>query len=403
MPAPVFGSTSPVREHLLRGRGISGEVAKLRKDVDTALSLVSGNSVVWAPFLPEDPGYYNLWEDAVAALQNIKGPRFLYIVADPDNDTVYLPGGTWDLTNTTIVGKAVGTNGDYYRGYQELLYVVGNGNPNYPPTWLKHCAGLKDMYFRQQDYDGLNVRAYDGTVFAKSDPQTVVFKVVPGTYAFSEKDVGKPIRIGQVLPYQSGNDAAIGDNNGTFIITSVIDENTFTYQNFLGDPADGNNGSIEWNLCTSTFIMTAQDYYGSPANYDTSFTLDNVDFRFGGDYDWGSMFVHEDGEVFVNLVNGSSIRWYACVVDGNLTVQSDGSPGWVGSEAFYGNGSVDCFPGASSFIQQNQPAISNFYLYQTYTVYQPNNSGNWNGSLPESVQEALDRLAAAVTSAGYTP
>lgn len=358
----------------------------------TNLAASTSTTVVWRPTAEPGAGYVTTWADAVTEINLLSGPTFIQIYADPNSDTVTIPGGTWVLNNTTIVGKAVGANTDTdYRGWQELLYVVTEGNPA-NPTLIKGCVGLKDMFFRATDFQWAaqnnggtgTITAFDGTntTFAKSDGPI-----------FTSLDIGKPIRIGQIAPYGSwGSDVGSSGNRGTFYITAIIDDNTVQYINPNGDIADTSNGSISWSKCTSVFITNDSEGDGSPANYATEFTLDNVDFRYGGDYNWGSFYIGYNAATFFHLKNGASIRWFSTIVDGSLIVQTDGAPSWIGSLAFAGNGHADVFPMAGTQVRTWQVAIASWTLHQPYTVYLANNSNSWD-STPTTMMAALDFLA----------
>ena len=52
-------------------------------------------------------------EEYVAAVKLLTGPTTIQIVADPWNDTVVIPGGTWELSDTTIVGTTTYAHGGY--------------------------------------------------------------------------------------------------------------------------------------------------------------------------------------------------------------------------------------------------------------------------------------------------
>ncbi len=455
----------------------------------------TGSAVCWAPYMFPGPGYYTDFGDAVAAAQRLTGAKEIQILADPDDDNVYIPGGTWDMTGITLRGLAVGADWDTNnRGYQELLYVtclgrigrwsyddnnpgtiadvtdsvvtftvaapwfelskyvigqyieivdadtVGNNgvfeitevvdeytvkfyneaavapdanNDNLTwwidnPTWLKNIAGMKDMSFRQSNYDSPDASEETGSI-SEVDGGWALFTKTGG-YQFTSKDIGKPIRIGRVDPYydDSGN-CTDSNNDGTYIIVDVIDGDTIVYFNDNGPSVDDNNGNIHWSLCVSPVIFTTEEYgyYPYPMSVASDFRLDNVDFRYGGNYDWGSLYVLYSGDddyqsaAFIHLLNGASIRWYSCTVDSYIVIQSDGSPCWLGSYALYGNGYADVYamPGMEVHTDQD---LDDWQLHQAYSVYIPSNSVDWDGN-PETMSEALDRLAAACVAAGQTP
>ena len=463
-------------------------------NVPAAAQANRGNVIVWAPYYEPGDGYYTDWADAVAAAQMVSGPKTIQILANPDSDNVYIPGGTWDMSGVTLTGLAVGVDTDTNnRGAQELLFVTGlgrlgrysfndncagaildvtegvvtfsvdgfwfQGSKKYVegqyiqitnaasgvnngtflitevvddntikfvnadatadedhnwnldwfidnPVWLKNLAGMKDLYFRASDDDMPVAHGLTGSV-ADTDGNWTLFTKTGG-YAFSERDIGKPIRIGAVEPYQDAGPCDNGNNNGTYVIYEVVDKDTIVYWNDNSPSVDANNGSIEWGLCTSTVIFnSANPYYPYPQSLQSDFHLDNVDFRYGGDYDWGSLYVlySSDGSyqsgAFIHLLNGASIRWYSCIVDNDIVIQSDGSPCWLGNYALSGNGTANIYAMGGMEVHGSQD-IDTWNLHQSYTVYLPSNGGNWDG-IPMTVAEALDRLAAACTAAGHQP
>lgn len=345
----------------------------------------AGNVVLWAPEADPGEGYVTEWSDAVAQVQKMVGPTTIKIVSANPNNDVYIPEGTWQLNETTLVGIAWDASTDTsFRGYQNLIDVFGTGNR----TLLLGCVGLKDMFFRGSDYDG-SLNGDSGSFTAKAG-DTMTFTAGGGD-TFSADDVGKPIRIGHISPYNTyGSDTDEVDNRGTFVITAVLGPTTIQFENVDGIVADANNGDIGWSLCTSMFLSLDDGTKKKP------FVLDNVDFRYNGDYDWGSFYVQDNEDQFFVLKNGASVRWYAIITDGYIVVQSDGSPAWLGSDAFAGNGYADVFPMAGTQVRP-QYSIDGWTLHQPTTVYIPNNTGDWNGDI-ETIHDALDQLAARVRS-----
>lgn len=348
----------------------------------------TGNVVLWAPEAEPGENYVVEWSDAVAQVNKMVGPTTIKIISSNPSDDVYIPEGTWQLNETTLVGIAWDADYDTdFRGYQNLIDVFGTGNR----TLLKGCVGLKDMYFRASDDDEdpwVLLNGDSGTFTAKA-LDTMTFTAGGGD-TFTADDVGKPIRIGHVDPYNYyGDDTDETDNRGIFIITAVLGPTTIQFENASGVVADANNGDIGWSLCTSMFLSLNDGTKKKP------FVLDNVDFRYNGDYDWGSFFVEDGvyGQFFV-LKNAASVRWYAISVEGYIVVQSDGSPAWIGVDAFIGNGEVEMFPMAGTQVRP-QYSIDTWTLHQPTTVYIPDNSGDWNGDV-ETIHAALDQLAARV-------
>ena len=464
--------------------GLALESGGLASQVVSAVS--SARTIIWRPNNDPGSGYLTNWADVVAAVNLVSGPTTIQIEVDnPESDMITIPGGTWVLNETTIVGMVTDALSDTsYRGRQIQLYLVTAGDPS-NPTWIKGCVGLKNISWRATNWNSHPVNGSAGTVLSKSG-DTVTFTHTD-SYAFGAKDIGKPIRIGTISPYSTfGSDVGTAGNRGTFTISNVLNANTIQYSNSsaevatprtlrvtvdlpaagdpvsltvdvtlysytvlngddaaaaaqgfvdavnagggdatftasrdgsdvvltakvagtaangvaVGPPATGfinpvdtsgvdgdvHNGIIGWSLCTSVFIT--EDSAGT----DCSFVLDNVDFRFGGDYNWGSFYVSSNGALFLRLTNSASIRWFSLIVDGYLIVQSDGGGSWVGSLAFCGQGSVDVFPMPGTQVRTWQSAISSWTLHEPYTVYLPANTGYWSGT-PASVHEALDNLA----------
>ena len=350
----------------------------------------AGNVVLWAPEAEPGEGYVVEWSDAVEQVNKMVGPTTIKIISSNPNTDVFIPEGTWQLNETTLVGIAWDASGDPntdpdFRGWQNLIDVFGTGNR----TLLKGCVGLKDMAFRASDYDG-SLNGDSGTFTAKADNTTMTFTAGGGD-TFTADDVGKPIRIGHVAPYTTyGSDTDETDNRGIFIITAVLGPTTIQFENVDGIVDDANNGDIGWSLCTSMFLSLNDGTKKKP------FVLDNVDFRYNGDYDWGSFFVEANEDQFFVLKNGASVRWYAISVQGYIVVQSDGSPAWIGVDAFMGNGEVEMFPMAGTQVRP-QYSIGTWTLHQPTTVYIPDNSSDWDGDV-ETIHDALDQLAARVRS-----
>ncbi len=271
------------------------------------------------------------------------------------------------------------------------------------PTWMKNVAGLKDMDFRQSYFDSPQPVGDTGSIL-ETDGSWVLFSKTGG-YHFTSKDVGKPIRIGHCDPYYDGpGNCTDSNNDGAYVIVDVLDGDTFVYSNDNGPSVDDNNGALHWSLCVSPIIVSNNNEGTTPYpdSLGGNIVLDNVDFHFGGNYDWGSLYVTGAGdgsfesEMLVNLKNGASLRWYSCTVDSYLVVQSDGSSCWLGNYALYGNGFSDVI--ALSGMEVHPDQDLEWELSQGYTVYLPSNPELW-GEGVHTVAEALDILAAAV----FTP
>lgn len=340
-------------------------------------------TVVWAPFsdpLPE--GMVATWAEAVAAVQASSAPETSIHIFNPSQDDVYLPSGEWHLNNTTIVGASYGWDDyDYsFRPYQYLQYVEAD----VPSDWPCHiygCVGLKNIFFRGTGSNGTVAQTDDG---------------------FTMPNVGDTVTV-PVDSFVNGfvpGVLVIINNAGAFEIDSVDSEaSTITIRNlgwsFNASPEDPISSGE--NVILDTSVFQCRSYDGT----DTSFTLDNCDFRFGN-YEWGSFAIYENATLYIRLKNGTAIRWYAFFVLGSAVVQSDGSPCWIGNDTFFGPGYLATFPAPGTYVRENQD-VGEWDQYQSFTTYYPSNPSDWGGSTQISVHDALDRLAAACVAAGHTP
>ena len=347
---------------------------------DTAnFATFPGNTVVWAPYKDASPAHVTTWAEAVAAVQSMKAPEtFIFIDANPDEDSVEIPGGEWNLNNTMIVGpKPQNPSSDTdYRSYEEKLYLHTESNGD------NHCRlngvrGLKDLYFRGEEFE-----ASAATVGSATEPNYGDTAVLTLGYLVDGR-----MRVGDIVEV---------DGSGYYRVVSVDLANSAIA--ILNEGYGSTGGTISDNtiVWVDTSVFYVNDVYGT----DNKFILDNVDFRFGN-YRWGTFHVDYDGEVSFKLINGASVRWYAVKVDNYATFESDGSACWIGYDAVFGDGFVDIYslPGMEFHDGQD---IS-YSAHQGITFYQPDNYSNWSGSYPETVHEALDRLAAACVAAGHTP
>lgn len=356
---------------------------------ELAARVGGGGIVCWAPDAESDgPGYYKDLADVAEALTHLVGNKTVKILWDPGagSDPVWIPDGTL-LIDAVIEGVAYSADTDTsYRAYESLLYLAGGYNRANPP-WLRGLCGLRNVYFRGSD-DGLQVNGEHGAVTENAEG-TITFTTTGDSYEFSEKDIGKPIRIGYISPYNTyGSDADDNNNRGTFWITAVLDASTIQFVNGSG-AVDANNGSIGWSLCTSIIIA-------EPGNSDPQvFILDNTDFYFGYNYDWGSMYVPNGLSQTIELRNAAAMHWFSLVCDGSTIIQSDGGASRIGYQAFAGNGAVTVFAMPGTELNINQSAINAFDYRQGYTFYIPDDNGKWQYS-PNSVHDALDELAARV-------
>jgi len=339
-------------------------------------------TVVWAPFSdPLPTGAVATWGEAVAAVQSSSAPETSIYIFNPSQDDVYLPPGEWHLNNTTIVGVSYGWDDyDYsFRPYQYLQYLEADGGYEWP-CHIYGCAGLKNIFFRGQ---GSGTATYT-------------------TSAFTMPNVGDTATV-TVDNFVNGFVAGVLvliDNAGAFEIDSVSAEtSTLTIRNlgWDGSAAPGDPISDEQDVFLDTSVFQCRTYEGT----DTTFTLDNCDFRFGN-YEFGSFAVYANATLYLRLKNGTAIRWYAFVVLGSAVVQTDGSPCWIGNDTFIGPGYLATFPAPGTYVRENQD-VGEWDQYQSFTTYYPDNSSDWGGSTQMSVHEALDRLAAASVAGGHTP
>lgn len=189
----------------------------------------------------------------------------------------------------------------------------------------------------------------------------------------------------------------IGEYSGEYTVLYVWGSNEIEIDlpyDLTGDYGTG-NVVVNWT--------TTPDYHTD------QFTLDNVDFRspYG---EFGSLNLR-CGNMVLNLTGfETSVRNYQSITcDGFMVVQSDGSPAWLGGYcivSYSGNGFLKIYTLAdmslnADWLEGN--ADINFDIYQGHSAYIPNNYGNWSGTRPYSIAEALDRLASALVDSGYTP
>jgi len=344
----------------------------------------TGNVVLWAPEAEPGEGYVTEWSDAVAQVQKMVGPTTIKIISADPYDDAYIPEGTWQLNETTLVGIAWDADTDTdFRGYLRLMDVRGTDNR----TLLKGCVGLKDMDCRASD-ENILLNGDSGTFTAKV-VNTMTFTAGGGA-TFTADDVGKPIRIGHISPYTSfGDDTAEAGNRGFFIITAVLGPTTIQFENAAGVVADANNGDIGWSLCTSMFLSLDDGTDKAP------FVLDNVELRNNGDYDWGTFFVESGADQFFALKNRASVEYFSIGVEGYIILESDGSAAQIHDEALVGNGMAEMFPMSGMEVYQDQVAIATWTLHQPTTVYIPAVPADWDGTIG-TIHDALDQLAARV-------
>ena len=299
--------------------------------------------------------------------------------------SLYIPEGTWQLNETTLVGIAWDADTDTdFRGWQRLIDVRGTNNR----TLLKGCVGLKDMDCRAYD-DVVLLNGDSGTFTAKADDNTMTFTAGGGD-TFTADDVGKPIRIGHISPYTFfGSDTAQAGNRGIFVITAVLGPTTIQFENATGVAVDANDGDIGWSLCTAMFLSLDDGTDKKP------FVLDNVELRNNSDYDWGSFFVGAGSYQFLALKNRASVEYYSVGIEGYLVIESDGSAAMINEEALVGNGQAEMFPMSGMEVYQTQEALVSWTLHQPTTVYIPSVPANWDGTIG-TIHEALDQLAARV-------
>jgi hypothetical protein len=381
-----FSNKEPTYTHLSHGKAISD----LRTDVEAAfveqqeVAGITGNVVIWAPYMDPDPNHVTTWEEAVAAVAKLGAPMTFIQILVEDGQDVYIPPGTWQLNNTTLVGKTFGASLDtsynygYHRGYQDLVYVEAQSSST-KACRLLGCVGLKDIYFRG-DWNPPQTELTAS--FTAPAPGDTAVATVISTEAFSE----------QQLVYLDGE--------GYYRVINVNSATELTLLNldYAGNSGEGHVVGSGASLYANNAVFYVNDTYVD----GTTFTLDNSDFRYGN-YLFGSFHVDSDGGLFLNLINTASLRWYALRSDGYTMIQGDGSSAWLGSYAFFGEGLVDVTPGAGMIVRRNQGDIANWYFYQPYTPYAVDNGASWGGSDPESLQEAVDRLAAAVKALGGNP
>jgi hypothetical protein len=291
-------------------------------------------------------------------------------MADPQEDEVMLPGGTWTFNKpTTIAGRAVDSGTDTgFRAYQQLLYFYTEGD-SANPCKINGCVGLKDLYFRSNE-NGSNVQTTQD--FQTVNPTVLV-------------DVNVTELTGVAL-----NKLVYIDGAGYYRVIS-IDGTLLSLRN---EGFNGNAGAGVTITAGTTVYPDNAVFYMSDGN-SIEFTLDNTDFHFGN-YRFGTFHVDRAddwGSLSVYLTNGAATRWYAWRVDGSVVFTTDGSGCWIGSSAFFGEGYVATYPMAGCQIRTYQPVINQWDQYQPYIPYLPDSPNDWPDGPPAAYHEALDQLA----------
>lgn len=381
---------------------------KVYKDTEDGFVTAEASSrVIWQPYADPGIGYVTEWADAVAAVNLAAGPTEIQIVVPAQYYNVTIPGGTWELNQTTLVGPVSGENedneGGFRRGYPDRLTLLTEGHCSAPgnPTWLKGCVGFRGVNFLATDWDAHRIHGDHGSVVSR-EGCVVTFTTDSAGYAFTSKDVGKPIRIGDwmgnVYPTY-GSSAGDTPNNGTFKIKAVLDAHTIQYDNSnSADAPDAANGDIGWSLCTAPLIHTE---WSGP---NTVFTLDNSDVHYDGNCDWGTVWVEHCRPLFVELKNAGELRWKSLWADGSVLVVGDGTSTWISNNAFVGLGTANVNAAAGMQVGADQCRIAYPNVYQTYIAYMPADAGaDWSGwtpggEVPTNIARALDILAAFINN-----
>lgn len=124
------------------------------------------NTIIWAPYgndfpgsnVPEGCTFYTEWADVVSAVQACSGPTTIQIYFNQSLYYVEIPGGTWNLNQTTIVGPPV----QYpHQGMNDVPYypmastsggmftpgrlIVATEGDSSNPCILNGVVGLKDL------------------------------------------------------------------------------------------------------------------------------------------------------------------------------------------------------------------------------------------------------------------
>jgi len=349
-------------------------------DID---SYIGGNNATFSNYV-ENP-YDGGTGTAILTIDPEGGDTFseadLWTDIDTDAD------GGWYVTVIEVIDAytvKVDTQGDpswLYESeggvYTVVSWDTDNGDRMNATFNLRGRLGGRESYFsayNSSTNSSTLVRGYDHSGPSSSDNQ------------FHFSMVGSKIKI-------SSTNTDGGEHNGEYTILNVYDDNTVEID--LDVDMTGSDGSGDRNVNWTTVDHTDE------------FTLDNVDFRspYG---EFGSLNLWR-GNMFLHLKGGASIRNQSVSTDGFMVIQSEGAPAWMGGYSVYsynGDGYLKIYalPGMdlnNDWLEGN--ANVNFDIYQGNVPYIPNNYGNWSGTRPYSVSEALDRLAAAVDAAGYTP
>lgn len=365
-------------------------------------------TVIWAPYAePLPTGAVRTWAEAVALVQAAtSASTTIFIEADPYNDNVYIPAGDWVLNNTTIEGKSYGWNNSYNGNpsdfasiipYYQTVYMDQEVEGGYAPVRISGCVGMKGIYFRGNYDFSANITTQNFTVPAYGDTVTVQ---VSGTDFIRVDDL---ITVGyqhywRVVSFDSEANTLTLRNTGytnygegdTVYAETGIWYNSAVFQNF----SDGENGNDV--TADGTFTLDTCDFYHNDDGYYDPY----IDDPRYGNYQFGSLMVN--GYMALRLKD-TNIHWYSIFVAdmwnslgdrAYLAIQTQGAC-WIGYDTIFGFGGVEIYAQHGCYPRQNS-GVGSFTVYQPYTLYLENNTGDWNGYTPYNVAHALDRIASHV-------
>jgi hypothetical protein len=225
----------------------NGAIKKWMESGVITAEFVTGSNpatVLWAPYwqyetMGEMPhGSVSTWREAVAAVNASDAPEKTIYILDiyPGLNDFHIPGGNWDLTNTTLVGVHSGGFGftDFttytYRTNVSCMQRLGPWSPNL------HING--DPAYGV--LTGLN--GYVVTMKVNGFPFDPIYS--------DAKNL-----IGQTIKFQWSD---YSENNGEFPVVEVVDASTIRFRN-SDAIIDPNDTGLWWEISTPVYLRGFPD------------------------------------------------------------------------------------------------------------------------------------------------
>lgn len=220
-----------------------------------------------------------------------------------------------------------------------------------------------------------------------------VYKVGSGLYVSSNSiSVNSSALIGDGLYVSTSNSIAVNTaalvGSGLYVSSNSITLNTSACYTFSGsDSFVINSSSYAWKFANSGDLFYPTNVStSSRSSNDVNFISSTlVQLQYNPDSNVSSSYANNSNWLYVD-----SLGVHAEVLDasGALTSHVD----------IYSNGNIVI--AGNTQITFGDSTTQNTAWTGSYT---PANSSNWTGSPPTTIQDALDRLAAAMVILGQTP